>query len=170
MARAFGMYDATLMSLIHRFKYEGKIQLARPLGRLLFEAFIQFWKQDAIDLIIPVPLFKKRFRKRGFNQAYLLVQSWKQFAAVQTDFKMPRMVTDVLIRHHQTKPQTGLGRKERMTNLKNAFSVSDASIVWGKKILLTDDVYTTGATAHECAGVLLNAGASRVDVLTLARA
>ena len=94
------------------------------------------------DLIIPVPLSKKRFRKRGFNQSYLLVQRWKEFTHVLSDFQIPTLVTDILIRRHQTTPQTGLGRRERMSNIKKAFSTSGDSTLWGKKILLTDDVYT----------------------------
>jgi len=77
---------------------------------------------------------------------------------------------DVLERRRWTEPQTGLGRKKRLTNVKNAFSVNDHSIIAGKRILLVDDVFTTGATANECAKVLLKGGAEHVDVLTLARA
>ncbi|PLX53179.1 MAG: hypothetical protein C0611_06545, partial [Desulfobacteraceae bacterium] len=77
---------------------------------------------------------------------------------------------DILVRKRWTEPQTGLGRKERLKNIKNAFGVSDSSKVKGKKILLVDDVYTTGATVNECAKVLMKAGAACVDVLTLARA
>jgi predicted amidophosphoribosyltransferase len=77
---------------------------------------------------------------------------------------------DVLERRRWTEPQTGLGRKKRLTNVKNAFSVNDHSKIAGKRILLVDDVFTTGATANECAKVLLKGGAEHVDVLTLARA
>jgi ComF family protein len=77
---------------------------------------------------------------------------------------------DILARKKWTAPQTGLGRKERLQNIKNAFAVKDTSKINGKKILLVDDVYTTGATANECAKVLLKGGSKQVDVLTLARA
>ena len=77
---------------------------------------------------------------------------------------------DVLTRNRWTEPQVNLKRKERIENIKGAFSVSDISKIKGKRILIVDDVYTTGATANECSKVLLRGGAEYVDVLTLARA
>ncbi len=168
LARSFGTYDQTLMTLIHRFKYGGKIQLAKPLAMLLLSAFIRFWENIRIDVIVPVPLHVKRFRKRGFNQAYLLVKDWERIVPI--GITVPPVVKDVLLRNRWTAPQTGLGRKERTTNIKNAFSVINKSVIVDNKILLVDDVYTTGATAEACTDILLRAGARQVDVLTLARA
>ena len=156
------------MSLVHSFKYRGKIQLARPLGLVLFAAYLQFWRHEEMDYVIPVPLHPKRFRNRGFNQAYLLVRDWNAMSA--RGFPIPLVMRDLLVRNRWTAPQAGLRRKERMVNLKNAFSVVDTETVVGKNLLLVDDVYTTGTTAEECATVLMKAGADRVDVLTLARA
>ena len=171
IARAPGVYDRTLMSLIHCFKYKGKIQLARPLGMLLFIAFISFWDKNSVDLIVPVPLHIKRFRQRGFNQAFLLIRDWPGIAKT-LNIDLPFLQTDreVLVRSKWTESQTGLDRKKRIANIKNAFSISDSEKIADKKILLVDDVCTTGATADECAKVLLNGGARHVDVLTLARA
>jgi ComF family protein len=165
IARAFGVHDRTLMALVHRFKYDGKIQLTKPLGKLLFAVYLHHWKRDDIDLIIPVPLHIKRFRKRGFNQSYLMVREWSKMKS-----KTPPVERDVLVRIRWTDSQTGLGRKHRTTNIKGAFCVSDPSQIAGKTILLVDDVYTTGATVDECTKVLRSAGAQQVDVLTLARA
>ena len=138
---------------------------------LLFSAFINFWGINSIDIIVPVPLHIKRFRKRGFNQAYLLVRDWKQIAEnLNIGLSNIRIDTDVLTRSRWTDPQTGLDRKKRMTNIKNAFSVRDETIIKNKRILLVDDVYTTGATVNECAKALLRCNAEYVDVLTLARA
>ena len=165
IARACGVYDETLMALVHCFKYDGKIQLARPLGSLLLSGYFHYWKMDDIDLIVPVPLHVKRFRERGFNQSYLLVKDWAQMS-----FQTPTVERNVLVRKRKTDPQTGLGRKRRITNIKDAFSVSDPSKIFGKRVLLVDDVYTTGATVDECSTALRRAGAKQVDVLTLARA
>ena len=171
MARAVGVYEGTLMKTIQCLKYKGKIQLARPLGMLLFFAFIKYWNnKNRIDLIVPVPLHIKRFRKRGFNQAYLLIKEWFSCADA-FNIKLPysKIERNALIKNKQTEPQTGLDRKQRLANIKNAFSIGNSSKIIGKTILLIDDVYTTGATADECTKVLLNEGAKLVDILTLAR-
>ena len=169
-ARAFGVYDHALMESIHRFKYKGKVQLARPLGTLLLAALLTYWDDDPPDLLAPVPLHTRRFRERGFNQAFLLIRDWPRIAAALS-VALPNVTIDreVLLRTRWTEPQTGLGRSTRLKNIKNAFGVNDETRVFQKKILLVDDVYTTGATVDECAGVLLKAGAEWVDVLTLAR-
>jgi len=171
IARSPGIYEQTLMAAVHCLKYRGKIQLARPFGMLLFASFISFWEKDSVDLIMPVPLHVKKFRMRGFNPSFLLVRDWAAIAAMLNG-ELPDIpvARDVFERRRWTEPQTGLGRKKRLANVKNAFSINDSSKIAGKRILLVDDVYTTGATANECAKVLLNGGAGRVDVLTLARA
>ena len=173
IARSAGIYKYTLMAVIHCLKYKGKIQLARPLGTLLFAAFISFWDKMSIDLIVPVPLHVKKLRMRGFNPSFLLVKEWVRIAEfLHVEFPDIPVDLSVLARTRWTESQTGLGRKERLANIKNAFniSISDGSKITGKRILLVDDVYTTGATVNECAKVLLKGGAGHVDVLTLARA
>jgi ComF family protein len=170
-ARAAVIYDQALMNVVHRFKYRGKIQLAKPLGALLLAAFIHYWEKDSIDLVVPVPLYAGRFRKRGFNQAFLLLRSWKKIAPVfQIDLSGIQVGKDILVRTRATASQTGLGRKQRAVNIRNAFGVREVEKIEDKRILLVDDVYTTGATAAECARVLMDGGAKWVDVLTLARA
>ena len=171
IARAPLVYEQILTTVIHCFKYKGKIQLAAPLAELLRTAYRRFWDQDSIDIIIPVPLHLKRLRKRGFNQAYLLVRNWT-IAAGQNrtgnfDLQIER---DALVRTVFTTPQSALGRSERAVNIKNAFALHDPEKIKDKRILLVDDVYTTGATVNECARILLKFGAEHVDVLTLARA
>lgn len=172
-ARALGVYDKTLMSLIHRFKYEGKIQLAKPLSLLLFKVFLLNWRKREIDVVMPVPLHSKRLKQRGFNQAFMLIRYWPEFdelliansfgLSFNIDFKS-------LMRTRWTKSQTGLNKKQRMENIKNAFGIADPEKIISKYILLVDDVFTTGATLNECAQTLIRAGAKQVDVLTLARA
>jgi ComF family protein len=169
MARAAGVYQSPFTELIHRFKYQGKIQLVPPLARLLYCVFEMFWQPDDIDLVVPVPLHMRRFRARGFNQAYLLIRGWKQMVPKCPDVQF-QVGREVLIRKRWTAPQVGLDRSERITNIKGAFELNSAATIQGKRILLIDDVLTTGTTVNECAGVLLRSGARHVDVLTLARA
>jgi len=170
-ARAAGIYDRSFMEIIHSLKYKGRIQLAKPLGQLLLSVLFQYWVENEFDLILPVPLHMRRLKKRGFNQAFLLIRNWYDTEA-GLNSRIPSTKIDpyVLKRHRSTKPQTGLGRKKRMKNIRNAFSVDDPGRIKEKKILIVDDVYTTGATVNECASVLLKNGAGQVDVLTLARA
>jgi len=171
IARSAGIYKDTLMALIHCFKYKGKTQLARPLGTLLFTAFINSWDKMSMDLIVPVPLHVKKMRMRGFNPSFLLVKDWVRITEIlHVEFANIPIDITVLKRRRWTEPQTGLGRKERLANIKNAFHIRNGSKIKGKRILLVDDVYTTGATVNECAKVLLKGGAGQVDVLTLARA
>ena len=171
IARAPLVYEQVFTEVIHCYKYKGKIQLARPLGELLLTAFGYFWDKDSIDLVVPVPLHLKRLRKRGFNQAHLLIRSWRVITGkVPFDLSDLQIGTDVLVRRVPTAPQTGLGRRQRAANIKDAFGLIDAAQIIDKRILLVDDVYTTGATVNECAHLLLRHGATHVDVLSLARA
>lgn len=159
MARAAGVHDQSLMSIMHAYKYGGKVRLAEPLSKLLTAVYERHWRPAAVDLVLPIPLHPARFRKRGFNQAYLLVRSWGGVVR-----------RDILERTRQTPPQTGLGRKERLKNVKGAFAVKSAAAVRDKHVLLVDDVYTTGATVKECARILKKSGAAQVDILTIGRA
>ncbi|MDP2646181.1 MAG: phosphoribosyltransferase family protein [Desulfobacterales bacterium] len=170
-ARAYGIYDRALMQVIHCYKYKGDLQLAAPLGWLLFSEFVRHWSGQEIDLIVPVPLHIRRFRKRGFNQAYLLIADWVKKAAA-CEVKLPdfQIAPDLLFRSKHTDPQTFLSRKRRMENIRNAFALNRRADVKGKRLLVVDDVYTTGATVDECIKVLCRHGAANVDVLTLAQA
>ena len=172
-ARAAGVYEGALMQLVHLLKYGGKIQLARPLGRLLFDTFQHCGTLADADLVVPVPLHRRRFRERGFNQAYLLVREWPRLGRSPAAGGRPVTVArKALIRRRATVPQTGLGRRERRANLQNAFAPgpdADQGRVRGRHVLLVDDVFTTGATAEACTRVLLEVGARAVSVLTVAR-
>jgi len=172
-ARAVGVFNGTCMELVHAYKYRGKIQLARPLGMLLFYTFLHHWQLKGIDCIIPIPLHPKRFKQRGFNQVYLLVRNWPRYL-YQLNPNAPgtseiHVGRDDLIRIRETTPQTGLDRRQRESNVDGAFKIRDPAVITGKSVLLVDDVYTTGATVNACADVLLKNGARKVDVLTLAR-
>ena len=162
-ARAFGVYEGVLLEAIHLLKYGKKTSLSRPLSILAKNTFLQYWDARDIDLIIPVPLHIKRLRERGFNQAHLLLRTWARYEAIPLNGL-------TLTRTRWTEPQTSLSRAERRNNIKGAFSLRHAERIRDKRILLVDDVYTTGATVNECARVLLKARATFVDVLTLARA
>lgn len=156
------------MDVIHALKYNGRIALARPLGRILLAALMHHFSTDDIDMVIPVPLHPNRLRNRGFNQALLMLREWPDFPAIQQAGIV--IEKNILVRRINTASQTGLGREKRKANVRRAFAVNSPEKVKGKRVLLIDDVFTTGATCGECAKVLEKAGAAAVSILTLAHA
>lgn len=163
--------------MIQDFKFHGKIQLARPFGLLMLHTFYGMYPQKVEDspvpgIVIPVPLHARRHRTRGFNQAFLLADHLVDLNRQHPGSGFPALETDrdILLRCRWTHPQTGLNKNLRKTNIADAFRVNAQEKAAGKHILLIDDVYTTGATVDECAKTLIQSGAARVDVLTLARA
>ena len=170
MARSVGVYDQALMAVIHRYKYRYRVNLAGPLSLLMLHTYCRFWHEHPMDLAVPVPLYRNRFRERGFNQAYLVLRPWKDPVWQQVLPKPLTIHTQYLERIRQTSPQTGLGRQDRQSNVRHAFRLKNVDAIREKRILLVDDVYTTGATVNECSRTLMQAGAERVDVLTIARA
>ncbi len=152
--------SSAVASLLRRHKYG----LDQSLGRALAEYLdaTPLLEIDAYDVVIPVPLHRARLRWRGFNQAALLG------AALARRLKCPLDVA-TLTRVRATPPQTARDRAQRTRNVRDAFAVRRPSRVVGRRVLLVDDVMTTGATADECARVLRAAGARKIDVLTLAR-
>jgi ComF family protein len=163
MARALGAFDGSLQETIHRWKYQGKITLTSFLGEWMAEGLYHYWDPNLFDLLIPVPLHPQRLRERGFNQALLLVKRLSLRTAIPYRKRL-------LQKRKPTIPQVNLSGAEREKGVKGSFYINGMEEVKGKKILLVDDVYTTGATVNECSKVLVAAGAERVDVLTLAHA
>jgi ComF family protein len=155
-ASSFGIYEGILAEAINLYKFQGIRRLAGPLGALLSD-----FDATGFDAVIPVPLTIAGLRGRGFNQSLLL-------AKVFSDRKSIPLVIDGLLKCRETSPQIGLSARDRAKNLKGAFSAPGRFD--GMRLLLVDDVMTTGSTANECAKQLLEAGAIDVSVLTLARA
>jgi len=165
-ATAYGSYEGELRGLIHLLKYEGVLPARKVLGRFLAESILQL--EDGFEsgvVVIPVPLHKGKFRKRGFNQTEVAA---KEALSVIRDNRF-RLQTAILVRRRDTASQIGLTRHQRRENMRGAFQVNDKDGVKGREVLLVDDVFTTGTTVSECARVLVRAGASKVWVATIAR-
>ncbi len=170
-ARAFAVYNKLFKDLISLYKYRYKIQLEKPFSFFLFSVFMLNWELRDIDIIAPVPLHRRRMRKRGFNQAYLIIRKWHKIAkAFQVVMPSVQIEREIIVRTRRTASQVGMPVKDRQSNIKNAFAVKSPEKIRGKRILIIDDVLTTGSTANECARVLVNSGALYVDILTLAQA
>jgi ComF family protein len=166
-ARAAVIYEGPLVDAVQQRPVLTAITHFKFSRQLAFLPVMQHWLQHplclelvaAADLLAPVPLHPKRIKNRGFNQSLLLAQAFPGAAVAR----------EALIRTRHTPPQVGLNPKERQDNVKGAFAVTDPARVKGQSVLLIDDLYTTGSTVKECARVLRKAGASRVEVLTVAR-
>mgnify|MGYP006410787189 FL=1 len=168
--RAALEYKGIIKNAIPLFKYHSKLSVAKVFEDLLFETFLQHYQGSGLDLIIPIPLHKKKLRQRGFNQAFLLIRNFvKQYKLCFDKPPSWEIDTNSLARIKGTQPQTGFDIEKRKANLKNAFKVVNPKIIYDKHILLIDDVFTTGATCNEAARVLLKNGAKKVDALVLAR-
>ena len=166
-AVAYGSYDGALRELIHLLKYTGVRPAANVLGRMLAGALATLEPDfgPAPVLVIPVPLYKRKRRGRGFNQAELIARCAVKLVARGRAL----LATDVLLRTRETQSQIGLTSHQRRENMRGAFAVSRTAEVTGRDVVLVDDVYTTGTTVTECAKVLRRAGAKKVWVATVAR-
>lgn len=158
---AAGLYEEALRHAIHRFKFDGILSLDRPLARLLDVAWRQSSPASVPDLIVPVPLHPLRLGQRTYNQALLIARELGQSRKIPVD-------PHLLIRLLPTIAQSGLSACERHSNLLGAFALTRR--LAGEKILLVDDVMTTGTTARSCATTLRAGGAGEVALAVLARA
>lgn len=159
--RAAALYAEPLSTAIHCFKYEGRADLHRPLGQLL----AGYWQARRVtaDLVAAVPLHADRLHERGFNQSQLLAE------VLCATMRLPLLQAEILLRQRATQQQMRLNPLERHSNVQGAFAWQGPPLQ-GRKVLLIDDVATTGSTLEACAEALLAAGAGKIWALTVARA
>ena len=160
--RSVAFYQTTLQHAIHFFKFEKKKVFARHLIQLLNAHIPSDCSIAEYDFILPVPIHKKRLRERGFNQATLLANGIGEAARVP-------VLRRTLVRYRHTTAQSSLDREARQQNLIGAFEIRNPDIIRGKRLLIFDDVFTTGATIREIVSELWTADPVEIDVLTLAR-
>ena len=156
-----GSYQGGIRDAVHRLKYRNQLTLAKPLGQLLTRAFEAAENDFVPDCIVPVPLHLDRLRQRGYNQALEVIRPIAQQLNIPVD-------TSLLQRIRRTPPQQGLSAIERRSNLRNAFDLT--MMPSAQRILLVDDVMTTGETVRECCRTLLEGGIKEVQVAVVARA
>lgn len=156
------VYDGVIRECIHNFKYNGGLSLERLFKNLMIEFAEKHIDMRRYNWLIPVPLHRVKYKERTFNQSAILA------AYLSKRFKIA-MLKNNLLRTRLGKPQMMLPKNKRLEGIKDSFKIKNPSLLKDKSVLLIDDVFTTGATVNECSKVLKAAGASSVEVLTLAR-
>jgi ComF family protein len=161
-ARAVARYDGPARTLVHRLKYADRTELARPMGAWMANAGKELLAEA--DLLVPVPLHQRRLISRRFNQAAELAREISSISGVP-------WAPLLLERAKSTQPQVGLSRAQRIVNVQGAFRASEMAELKlsGKRLVLVDDVLTSGSTLNAAARALLRANAAAVDVLVFAR-
>ncbi len=154
-------FQSPVQQLVHLLKYKGKRSVGTRLGAMLSQVLQDRPQWQGADLIIPVPLHKSRLRERGYNQSLLVAK------ALSEKLQKP-LRPELLMRKRNTRSQTKLDVAQRVENVSGAFQVNHPEEIWGRRIILVDDVITTGATADACSRSLLDAGAKEVLVAAVA--
>jgi ComF family protein len=152
-------YTDGIKQSIYQYKYKNKREYATFYAKEIYRNCYQAFNMWQPDIIIPVPLHKSKYKIRGFNQAQLISEQLSRLTNIPTDDK-------ILIRNRKTTPMKELNDKERLKNLKNAFIIGE-NIVKYKKVLIVDDIYTTGSTIDECSKVLKSNGVEQVYFVCL---
>lgn len=158
--RAVYVYEDKVKDSLMRFKYNNRREYASFYGRVMGEELKDYIKASGVSAIIPVPIHKNRRKKRGYNQAELLAYEISRYCGV-------KVLDNYLIRCGETTAQKGLSSLERLKNLENTFNVSQ-DMIQLDKVMLVDDIFTTGSTIEACSRVLLKSGVSRVYAVTIA--
>ena len=155
-------YKEAIKNCVHLFKYNGYMGLIDIFSNIMSDFARKNKISEEIDVIVPVPIFSAKKRERKYNHAEILARSLSRELSIPIDLKNLRKIK-------WTRSQSEFDRKRRLENVVDTFMAIDKTAFSGKRVLIVDDVYTTGATVNECAKVLIDAGASKASSLTLAR-
>lgn len=158
----FFSYEETIRRLIINYKFNEK--------SYLYKTFVNFLlKQEKVldiiksyDIILPVPISKKRYKERGYNQTELITSEIGKLTELQ-------LVTNCLYKQKNNVPQSTLNKEDRINNVKNAYIIKNPRIIKDKSIIIFDDIYTTGSTVNECSKILKQNGAKEILVMTIAK-
>lgn len=154
-------YSGIIKEALIKYKFFNKPSFGRTFAQLIYKRIKEMTDWEDIDLIISVPLHRKKEQTRGYNQSYLISKQLGKLLGIEVK-------KNTLIRTRNTDSQSLLNRIERLRNVKDAFLVTDANAVKDKSILVVDDIFTTGTTLNECCRVLKDAGARRITAAVVA--
>lgn len=163
----FFKYQGLIREQIIDFKFNDEAYKYRAISNFILKKFILndskiYQTFNEYDLIIPVPVSKKRFKERGYNQAELIARPIARFLEKPIE-------TKCLYKSKNITAQSTLNKEQREENIKNVYTLKNKKILSNKKVLLVDDIYTTGSTANECCRVLAEANTSKIGVMTIAK-
>lgn len=153
--------SSTIQQALHGLKYKGNKEAGLVMGRLLGYSLKQSCRFSNIDAIVPLPLYPKKEESRGYNQAAIIA------SGIQDMLNIP-VILNAVTRERHTDSQTHMNRIERWENVGDVFSLQKPELLEGKKILLTDDVITTGASLEACGGIIIKANIKALYIATLA--
>lgn len=156
-------YDSEIRQKILEYKFNDKAYLYKTFAKIIIKNRKICGFLEKCDIIIPVPIHKKRLNERGYNQSELISKE------IVNNIKRIKLLTNVLIKVQNTKPQSTLNKEQRIENAKNAYAIKNSEKIKNKNIILVDDIYTTGSTANECSKLLKFAGAKEINIFTLAK-
>ena len=156
-------YKDEIRKKIIDYKFNDKVYLRDFFVKIFIKNKKMCRKIKKYDIIIPVPIHKKRERERGYNQSELIAYK------IAEKFQGLKLLTDTLVKNKYTKPQSSLDKIQRQNNVKDVYSIKNKEKILNKRIILFDDVYTTGATVNECSRLLKENGAKEILIFTIAK-
>lgn len=155
-------YEGLIRNLLIQYKFNEKPYIAKTFTNFLLNNQKIFEKIKSFDIIIPVPISKKRNKERGYNQSLLIAKEISKITA-------QKVITKCLYKRKNIIEQSKLNKEERIKNIKGVYELKNPQILNNKKILLIDDIYTTGSTVNECSKILQTAGTRKIGVLVIAK-
>ena len=156
-------YKGIIRTKIIQYKFRDKAYLYNFFAHIMLKNKKIYRFIKSYDIIIPVSISKQRFKERGYNQTLLIAKE------LASNIENLELKNDVLFKIKNTAPQSTLNKAERKSNLKGAYAVKNETVIKNKKVLILDDVYTTGSTAKECSKLLKSTGVKHIGVITIAK-